>query len=190
MSWIQILALPLINVCIQASYLTSLPRKIHCYADGTVLSRCQFWGYIHAATLCQVCREGQYLGQLPLTASAPFSASPLPRWSERLSIFYLSQKLPWKRGRETALLKDFKWIFVQKSYSYKDTEMEQDPIVLAPSHPTFSACLFSVENFSQRISLIREIRNAETKENSQKRLNNNNVVIKHSRGPLVLSQGL
>ena len=53
-----------------------------------------------------------------------------------------------------------------------------------------SACLLSVENFSQRISLIREVRYAETKENSQRRLNNNNVIIKHSQGPLVLSQGL
>lgn len=114
MTWIQILALPLINVCIQASYLTSLPRKIHCYTDGTVLSRCQFWGYIYAATLCQVCREGQYLGQLPLTASAPSSASPLPQWSERLSSFYLPQKLPWKRGRETALLKDLLSEFLSK----------------------------------------------------------------------------
>ena len=36
------------------------------------------------------------------------------------------------------------------------------------------------------------MRNAETKENSQRRLNNNNnnVVIKHGQGPLVLSQGL
>ena len=34
------------------------------------------------------------------------------------------------------------------------------------------------------------MRNVETKENSQRRLNNNNVVIKHSQGPLVLSQGL
>ena len=31
---------------------------------------------------------------------------------------------------------------------------------------TSSACRLSVESFSQRISLIREIRNAETKENS------------------------
>ena len=62
--------------------------------------------------------------------------------------------------------------------------------LLTPPRPTSYSCLFSVENFSQRISLIREIRNAETKENSQKRLNNNNVVIKHSQGPLVLSQGL
>ena len=53
-----------------------------------------------------------------------------------------------------------------------------------------SACLLSMENFSQRISLIREVRYAETKENSQRRLNNNNVIIKHSQGPLVLSQGL
>ena len=42
---------------------------------------------------------------------------------------------------------------------------------LAPHpHPThrpmmFSACLLSEENFSQRVSLIREERNAETKEN-------------------------
>ena len=34
------------------------------------------------------------------------------------------------------------------------------------------------------------MRNAETKENSQKRLNNNTVVIKHSQGPLFPSQGL
>ena len=53
-----------------------------------------------------------------------------------------------------------------------------------------SACLLPVENFSQRICLIGEARNVETKENSQRRLNNNNVVIKHSQGPLVLSQGL
>ena len=51
--------------------------------------------------------------------------------------------------------------------------------------------LLPMENFSQRISLIRELRNVETKENCQKKLNNNNnVVIKHSQGPLVLSQGL
>ena len=49
-----------------------------------------------------------------------------------------------------------------------------------PQHTMSSACLLSVENFSQRISLIREVRNAETKGNSQKRLNNNNVVTKHS----------
>ena len=53
-----------------------------------------------------------------------------------------------------------------------------------------SACLLPVENFSQRIGLIREVRNAETKENSQRRLNNNNAIIKDNQGPLVLSQGL
>ena len=53
-------------------------------------------------------------------------------------------------------------------------------MALAP--PTMSsACLLPVENFSQRISLIREVRQAETKENSKRRLNNNNVVIKHSQ---------
>ena len=53
-----------------------------------------------------------------------------------------------------------------------------------------SAFLLSVENFSQKVSLIREVRNAETKENSQRRLNNNNAIIKDNQGPLVLSQGL
>ena len=44
--------------------------------------------------------------------------------------------------------------------------MEQDSVVLAMS----SACLLLVENFSQKISLIREVKNDETKENSQRRL--------------------
>ena len=72
------------------------------------------------------------------------------------------------------------------------TEMEQDHMVLAPHPPAptmSSACLLPVEKFSQR-SLIREERNVETKDNSQRRLNNKNVVIKHGQGPLVLSQGL
>ena len=56
--------------------------------------------------------------------------------------------------------------------------------------PMSSASLLPAENFSQKISLIREVRNAETKENNQRNLNNNNVVLKHSQGPLVLSQGL
>ena len=55
-------------------------------------------------------------------------------------------------------------------------EMKQDHMVLAPT-TMFFPCLLPVENFSQRISLIREVRNAETKENSQRRLNNNNAVI-------------
>ena len=37
---------------------------------------------------------------------------------------------------------------------------------------------------------IREVRNTETKENSQRRPDNNNVVIKHSQGPLVPFKGL
>ena len=68
-------------------------------------------------------------------------------------------------------------------------ETKQDRMVLAPT-TMFSACLLPVGNFSQRMSLIREVRNAETKENSLRRLNNNNVVIKHSQGPLVFPQGL
>ena len=70
--------------------------------------------------------------------------------------------------------------------------MEQDHMVLAlqsPAPTMSSACLLPVENFSQR-SLIREERNVETKDNSQRRLNNNNMVIKHSQGSLALSPGL
>ena len=70
-------------------------------------------------------------------------------------------------------------------------ETEQDSMILArPPHSTSSAYILPVENFSQRISLIREVRNAETKENSLRRLSNNIVVIEHSQGPLVLFHGL
>ena len=56
--------------------------------------------------------------------------------------------------------------------------------------PTVSlAGSLSVENFSQRISLIREVRNVETKENSQRRLNNNDIAIWLSQGPLVFFKG-
>ena len=57
-----------------------------------------------------------------------------------------------------------------------------------PPHRIFCLSL-AVEHFSQRISLIREGRNAETKEINQRRLNNN-VVIQHRQGPLVSSQEL
>ena len=67
--------------------------------------------------------------------------------------------------------------------------MEQESMVFALP-PISSACLLPVENFSQKISLIREVRNAEIKENNQRNLNINNVVLKHSQGPLVLSEGL
>ena len=61
--------------------------------------------------------------------------------------------------------------------------MEQDPTVLATHTPTTtSVCLLSVENFCRRISLITEVRSVETKENSERRLNNSYVVIKHSQG--------
>ena len=69
-------------------------------------------------------------------------------------------------------------------------ETEQDPVVLVPHPIMSSACLLPVENFSQRISLIREVRNVETKENSLRRLNNNTVVIKHRQGPFLPSHGL
>lgn len=72
--------------------------------------------------------------------------------------------------------------------------MEQDHIVLASPPCSFPFLFFiyflPVENFNQIIILIREVRSAETKENSQERLNNNNAVIKNRQGPLVLSLGL
>ena len=77
------------------------------------------------------------------------------------------------------------------SLSTRPDEMEQDYMIPACPPPSmFSACLLPVENFSQRINLIREMKNAEAKENSLRRLNNNNIVIKHSQGPLVVSQRL
>ena len=48
--------------------------------------------------------------------------------------------------------------------------------------PMFFACLLFVETFSQRMSLIREMRNAKREGNCQRRPNNNNVVTKHSYG--------
>ena len=58
----------------------------------------------------------------------------------------------------------------------------------APIHTMSSVCLLSVINFNQRVSLIREMRNVETKENSWRRLNNN-VVIKHSQGLKIFLKG-
>ena len=51
-------------------------------------------------------------------------------------------------------------------------------------------CPWPVENFSQRISLIREVRNAKTKGNSERRPNSSSRVIKRSQVPPVASQGL
>ena len=84
-------------------------------------------------------------------------------------------KVPW-----------FAWMCCA-GYSVGPFETEQGPVVLAPC-PMFFACLLSSENFSQ--SLVREMKNTETKENSQRRPNNNNVVIKHKQGHLAPSQGL
>ena len=58
-----------------------------------------------------------------------------------------------------------------------------------PQCPLPAFCLW--KNFSQRISLIREVRTCRNKgENTQRRPNNNSLVIKHSQGPLVPSRGL
>ena len=70
------------------------------------------------------------------------------------------------------------------------SEMEQDPVVLAPHSPLPAFCL-------QKTLVKEQIEpekweHTQTKENSQRRPsnNNNNVVTKHSWRPLVLSQGL
>ena len=60
--------------------------------------------------------------------------------------------------------------------------LEPPPCVL--SLPLVCGKLISKNKF------FREVRNAKTKENSQRRPNNNNAVIKHSQGPLVPFQGL
>ena len=65
-------------------------------------------------------------------------------------------------------------------------EMKQNLLFLAPVPCPFPALCGKL----QRISLVRELRNVDTKEKGQKRLNNNNVVIKHNQGPSALSQGL
>ena len=60
-----------------------------------------------------------------------------------------------------------------------------------PPPPIMSfACLSPVESFSQRIRVIREVKNTKTKRNNQRRPTNSNVVIKHSQGLVVPSQGL
>ena len=86
---------------------------------------------------------------------------------------------------------DISWIILDLVEVGTKSEMKQDPIVLRPCHVL---CLLFVckkkKNCRQRVSLIREMGKGETKENSQRRPNHNDVVIKHSQGPLVLSQGL
>ena len=61
-----------------------------------------------------------------------------------------------------------------------------------PTAPSFLSAFFSMENFkrSERISLISEMRNAETKKNSQRRLNNNNVVINLTQVLLLFSRAI
>ena len=62
-------------------------------------------------------------------------------------------------------------------------------VLTSPPYPLPAFYLWKTLVKKKKI-VIREVRNAETKENSQRRQNNNDVVMKHSQGPLVLSQGL
>ena len=57
-------------------------------------------------------------------------------------------------------------------------EMGAGPCGLGPQPRPLPA--LSVENFSQRISLMREVRNVEMRETSQRRLSDSNVVVEHS----------
>ena len=59
-----------------------------------------------------------------------------------------------------------------------------------PGSHMSSVCLLSVENFSQRISLIKEVRKCRNRGKLSRKPNNNNVVIKHSQRSLIPSQGL
>ena len=69
-------------------------------------------------------------------------------------------------------------------------ETEQDPRVVLAPHPTpptmASACLLSTETL-QLINKFNQQgeKNEETKENSQTRLSNSSLVIKHSQGHLI-----
>ena len=47
-----------------------------------------------------------------------------------------------------------------------------------------------MEKFSQRMTAIKDVRDGKAREDSQRRLNNNDVVIKHGQGHLVDSEGL
>ena len=66
--------------------------------------------------------------------------------------------------------------------------MEQDPYGPCLPCPQPAFCLW--KNFSQRISLIREVRKSEAEENSQPGQNNSSLVSKQIQGPLVPPQGL
>ena len=55
--------------------------------------------------------------------------------------------------------------------------MKQSPLFLAPVPCPFPALCGKL----QRTSLIIELRNVDTKEKGQRRLNNNHVVIKHNQ---------
>ena len=81
-------------------------------------------------------------------------------------------------------------IYAVLSYLFWKLLWMSTPLPLQPPHHMSSARLLSVKYFSQRINLIREMRNVETKENSQRRPNNINVVIKHRKGPSAPSQRL
>ena len=77
-----------------------------------------------------------------------------------------------------------------KKTTTEQPSLKQSRTLWALPPTVSSAGSLSVENFSQRISLIREVRNVETKGSSQRRLNNNDVAVWLSQGPLVPFQGL
>ena len=87
----------------------------------------------------------------------------------------LAWRIPWieEPGRLQSIRSQrfrHDWVTFTFTTFIRESETEQDPMVLAPLPPCTmsSVCLLSVKNFSQKISLIREVRNAETQENSQR----------------------
>ena len=64
---------------------------------------------------------------------------------------------------------------------------ETEPMVLPHPAPRPQPAFCLWKTFSQRISLIREVRQCRNRGKHQRRPNNNSLVIKHSQGPLVPS---
>ena len=87
--------------------------------------------------------------------------------------------MPWK---EAGTVPAKQILLLCSAMKKKQSETEQDTMSL-PRPTMSSACLLSLEK-KKKTGLIREVRNVETKENNQRRSNKNNVVIKHSQGPL------
>ena len=101
----------------------------------------------------------------------------------------------------------FKGLKVETAQDFAGFSQGQSPSIPSTLHPRLSPLLICSHPYFpslvcgkaltskailefQRAILIREMRNAETKESSQRRPDDNNVLIKCSQEPLVPPQGL